>query len=433
MCKMYQCDKCNAIVHHTAMANHTATCPCYCQYCDVVTDRETIKSRHKEKCHKLPLKCHNCGLDEIPQDKMNEHRKKCSSEMIQCECGTMIARSEVDKHIKEKMIIHFLLRSLEKFKNVYHKLCHVQSSAVYSVVSYRVYLIIILCLISVSAVVIQSYCTVNNHNLDLSDVQDVITAKLHENFNSDIHQQFSKLYEKISHMQDHNVNNLHDKVNAVLKKASTNCDESKQKDLGQCIEELQTVTTKLTQALTKAGILVEELENKPKIADSERKQQSKELMDCESCVSDLDQKVKKYESERKKQSKELMDCESRVSDLDQKVKKYESERKKQSKELLDCESGVSDLDQKVKKYESEKKKQSKELMDCESRVSDLDQKVKKNESEKKKQSKKLMDCESRVSDLKEKIRVADQTVAVFLCMILVLIIVVIICCIICAS
>ena len=110
--KCAPCDKCNAIIHYTDMTNHLGNCPCYCPYCDVTAERKVIRSEHKEKCHKFPLTCPNkCGQDHIPQDNMDEHKKVCPLEMIQCEyqCGAVIARNEVDQHNKEKMTEHIRL------------------------------------------------------------------------------------------------------------------------------------------------------------------------------------------------------------------------------------------------------------------------------------------------------------------------------------
>ena len=110
--KCVPCDKCNATIHYKDISNHLATCPCYCPYCNITADRKVIGSEHKEKCHKFLLTCPNkCGQDRIPRDDMDEHKKVCPLEIIQCEyqCGAMIARNEVDQHNKEKMTEHIRL------------------------------------------------------------------------------------------------------------------------------------------------------------------------------------------------------------------------------------------------------------------------------------------------------------------------------------
>jgi len=50
-------------------------------------------------------------MNNIPWDNMDEHKKVCPLEMIECEyhCGAIIARNEVSNHNKEKMSEHFQL------------------------------------------------------------------------------------------------------------------------------------------------------------------------------------------------------------------------------------------------------------------------------------------------------------------------------------
>ena len=104
------CRKCKQIVYFTTMSRHLdKDCPCYCPYCDSTADREVISSKHKEKCHKFPLTCpNNCGVDNIPQGDMDEHKKVCPLEMIQCEygCGAMITRNDVAKHNMDNISLH---------------------------------------------------------------------------------------------------------------------------------------------------------------------------------------------------------------------------------------------------------------------------------------------------------------------------------------
>jgi len=89
--KCKKCDKCDEVIHYTVMKNHETTeCPCYCQYCHITAEREVISKQHKEKCHRFPLQCpNNCGMNNILRDNMDEHKKVCPLEMIQCEyhCG----------------------------------------------------------------------------------------------------------------------------------------------------------------------------------------------------------------------------------------------------------------------------------------------------------------------------------------------------------
>ena len=120
-----KCDKCNDVIHYSNI--HLPTnCPCYCPHCDTTADREVISSEHKEKCHRFPLRCpNNCGQNNIPQDSMNNHKKVCPLEMVQCEyqCGARIVRNKVEKHNQEKLNEHIeltrgVLRKLEAKQNV---------------------------------------------------------------------------------------------------------------------------------------------------------------------------------------------------------------------------------------------------------------------------------------------------------------------------
>ena len=114
-CCDVKCDKCDKILPSTGVKSHLDTdCPCYCPYCDVTAKGEVISSEHKEKCHKFPLPCPNdCGLDNIPQDNMDEHKKECPLEIIQCDvgCGTLMPRKDQKKHNSETFykFFHLLL------------------------------------------------------------------------------------------------------------------------------------------------------------------------------------------------------------------------------------------------------------------------------------------------------------------------------------
>ena len=115
-----ECDKCKTVVKHKLLRSHLTTeCPCYCPYCDITTEREVISSEHKEKCHKFPITCpNNCGLDGIPRDDMDEHKKVCPLEIIQCEfddvgCETRIFRKDAEYHMKENMLTHLQLTRIK--------------------------------------------------------------------------------------------------------------------------------------------------------------------------------------------------------------------------------------------------------------------------------------------------------------------------------
>ena len=102
--KCERCDKCQVIVHYSDMH---LNCPCHCPHCNVTASREKISSEHKEKCHKFPMSCpNNCGQENIARDDIDEHRKACPLEMIECEyCEDRITRNEVKKHNKKNIIL----------------------------------------------------------------------------------------------------------------------------------------------------------------------------------------------------------------------------------------------------------------------------------------------------------------------------------------
>ena len=137
------------------MKSHLDTeCPCYCPCCDITAEREVISSEHKEKCHKFPLTCpNNCGLDNIPQDDMDEHKKVCPLEVIQCayQCGAIIARNEITEYNRGNCVKHVrtfkdeLDRSfhnatnlLEHYTTVEEKIASLLSSITEELVSFEV-------------------------------------------------------------------------------------------------------------------------------------------------------------------------------------------------------------------------------------------------------------------------------------------------------
>ena len=115
-----ECEKCKTTVKHKLLRSHLDTeCPCYCPYCDITAEREVISSEHKEKCRKFPLTCpNNCGLDNIPRDDMDEHKKECPLEVIQCEfndvgCEAKFPRKDEESHVKDNMAVHLHLTQLQ--------------------------------------------------------------------------------------------------------------------------------------------------------------------------------------------------------------------------------------------------------------------------------------------------------------------------------
>ena len=111
-----ECDKCKTTVKHKLLHSHVLTeCPCYCPYCDITAEREVISSEHKEKCCKFPITCpNNCGLDAIPRDDIDEHKKVCPLQMIQCEfhdvgCEVTFPRKDAETHATDSVTTHLQL------------------------------------------------------------------------------------------------------------------------------------------------------------------------------------------------------------------------------------------------------------------------------------------------------------------------------------
>ena len=86
-----------------------------CQFCHEVGEYQFIEGKHKEECPKFPLPCPNkCEIEDIQRDKVDEHRKSCPLEVIQCDyhvigCTAKMIRKELSKHKSEMMEEHLSL------------------------------------------------------------------------------------------------------------------------------------------------------------------------------------------------------------------------------------------------------------------------------------------------------------------------------------
>ncbi|XP_065916949.1 TNF receptor-associated factor 3-like [Dysidea avara] len=108
-----------------------------CQYCHITGEQQFIEGEHKEQCPKFPIACPNkCEVGSVPRDDVEEHKKMCPLELIQCEyhvvgCEKRMARKDQKKHNKEKMEEHlsFAIRQLTKAQ---HNLASSQVEAVNS-------------------------------------------------------------------------------------------------------------------------------------------------------------------------------------------------------------------------------------------------------------------------------------------------------------
>ena len=108
-----------------------------CQHCHITGEQQFIEGEHKKQCPKLPIACPNkCEVGSVPRDDVEEHKKMCPLELIQCEyqvvgCEERMTRKDQKKHNKEKMEEHlsFAICQLTKAQ---HNLASSQVEAVNS-------------------------------------------------------------------------------------------------------------------------------------------------------------------------------------------------------------------------------------------------------------------------------------------------------------
>ena len=113
-------------MHYTAMTNHINNCPCHCQYCDTVAERDVISNQHMEKCHKLSVPCPNtnytCGRDKTPQDEVDSRKRECVFYCEYFDTG-MLVREKMPTNYRDEMATHIeymhkVIRQLQKGNNL---------------------------------------------------------------------------------------------------------------------------------------------------------------------------------------------------------------------------------------------------------------------------------------------------------------------------
>ena len=94
-----ECERCGVQLNYNSMSKHKASVSCTCKNCH---------SEEQCDCHTITLACPNkCGVDNIPQDDINEHKRNCPLEMVQCDkCEEQIARKDMEQHNNDKGIQH---------------------------------------------------------------------------------------------------------------------------------------------------------------------------------------------------------------------------------------------------------------------------------------------------------------------------------------
>ena len=111
--------KCGMILQRQYLTDHVENVCLFrminCQYCHVMGEYQFIEGKHKEQCPRLPLPCPNkCGMESIPLEVMEAHKKKCPLEVIRCEYHNVgseetMMRKDFEKHENEKVKEHLLL------------------------------------------------------------------------------------------------------------------------------------------------------------------------------------------------------------------------------------------------------------------------------------------------------------------------------------
>ena len=111
-------NKCGIMIQRQYLTSHVRNeCPrrkVDCQYCHETGEHYFIEGQHKEECPKLPLPCPNkCGVESVPREDMEVHRKECPLEIIPaCEYYSVgckrvrLARKDQENHSKEDMEEH---------------------------------------------------------------------------------------------------------------------------------------------------------------------------------------------------------------------------------------------------------------------------------------------------------------------------------------
>ena len=123
---------CNDDITHIKME-----CLLECQHCHITGEQQCIKGEHKEQCPKFSIVCPNkCEVGSVPRDEVEEHKKMCPLEVIQCEyyvvgCKDRMAHKDQKKHNKEKMEEH-LSFTTHRLINAQHNLTSSQVEAVKS-------------------------------------------------------------------------------------------------------------------------------------------------------------------------------------------------------------------------------------------------------------------------------------------------------------
>ena len=118
--EIVQCTNgCKKEMQQQNLADHLQNeCPhrlCYCKYCNIEGEHQFITGDHMTVCDNFPLTCPNqCDIESVCRGDMDDHRKTCPLETIDCEyckvgCKIKVLRKDLEKHNEDNMKQHLLL------------------------------------------------------------------------------------------------------------------------------------------------------------------------------------------------------------------------------------------------------------------------------------------------------------------------------------
>ena len=102
---------CGKILERRLLSNHEqGECShrkIKCKYCYDVGAHNFITGKHKDLCPKFPMQCPNASCTaEIFRQDVDEHRKTCQYEMVDCcnGCGLTLQRRQLNNHMSKKCL-----------------------------------------------------------------------------------------------------------------------------------------------------------------------------------------------------------------------------------------------------------------------------------------------------------------------------------------
>ena len=115
----------------------------YCQYCNIEGEHQFITGDHMTVCDKFPLTCPNqCDIGIVCRGDMDQHRKTCSLETVDCEycrvgCKAKMLRKNLEEHNEDNMKEHLLLttKKLNKTEDELRERVHTLELAMQQIIN----------------------------------------------------------------------------------------------------------------------------------------------------------------------------------------------------------------------------------------------------------------------------------------------------------